>query len=170
MISYQQDNNKYIFKNDNIINVNILDPSGNQILSQTYKTDNFGGANGQYYLSESAPLGYYSIQLTSQDGESYYNGLYVQDYVKPEYFVEISTDEDTYYTNDLINFSIKLTYLNGNPVKNANISLYVYYDNLYGYEGRSLLYQTVTFTDENGILNIPIKVQDGHEGYYTLKL
>lgn len=169
VISYQQDNNKYIFKNDNIINVNILDPSGNQILSQTYKTDNFGGANGQYYLSESAPLGYYSIQLTSQDGESYYNGFYVQDYVKPEYFVEISTDEDTYYTNDLINFSIKLTYLNGNPVKNANISLYVYYDNLYGYEGRSLLYQTVTFTDENGILNIPIKVQDGHEGYYTLE-
>jgi len=169
LISYQKEDNKYIFKGNNYIDVDIIDPSGNKIMSQTYKTDNFGGANGQYYISESAPLGYYSIRLTSQDGETYYYGFYVQEYVKPEYTVEISTISDTYYTDDLVDFSIKLTYLNGNPVKNANVSIYLYYDNLYGYEGRSLLYQTVTFTDEMGLLNIPIKVQDGHEGYYTLE-
>ena len=170
IISYKQEDSTYVFENNQEINIDILDPVGNKIYTETYTSDEFGGANGQYYISKSAPLGYYRIDLYKQNEEKYTYGFYVQEYVKPEYTANITTPKEKYFTDEVIDYQLKLEYLNGIPVKNAQVSLYVYYDAYFGYEGRSLLYQAITYSNENGILDIPIKVQDGHEGYYTLEV
>ena len=122
--------------------------------------------DGDIFISKDAPLGYYNIEITCNN-EKYYYGFYVQEYEKPEYKINISSDKKEYYLNDTINFKVNLTYYNGNPVSNAKVAFYVYANS---YPNSNLAFSGINYTNEKGILNIPIKISKKIEGDYTLQV
>ncbi|BBE31975.1 UPF0192 protein [Tepiditoga spiralis] len=165
ILSFLKNNNVYNLSNIQKISYKIKDPSNIDIKTNEIETKN-GMYDGSVFISKDAPLGYYNIELTCNN-EKYYYGFYVQDYEKPEYKINISSDKTEYYLNDTINFKINLEYYNGNPVGNAKIAFYIYANN---YPNSQLAFSGINYTNEKGVLNIPVKINKKIEGDYTLKI
>ena len=79
-------------------------------------------------LDGEADLGYYSIILT-KDGMSYYGSFTVEEYKKPEYKVNVSTDRNQYANGDKIAATVSADYYFGSPVKEASVQISIYRQN-----------------------------------------
>ncbi len=134
----QEVNFKAIFRNkkgneitnvpETKFNISVKSPKNKEVFSGEAETNEFGSLSGSFFLDENADLGYYSIIFT-KDGISYYGSFTVEEYKKPEYKVNVTTDKPQYATGDKINAVVSADYYFGSSVKNANVQINIYRQN-----------------------------------------
>ncbi|GEM_PF-5845052 len=107
------------------VRVKIRNPQGTVIYDRSLKTNDFGSFADSCYIPENSPLGIYT--LSAEIENSYWSANFrVEEYRKPEFKVEITTDKRRYLHNEKVKVKIKADYFFGEPVKNAWISINVY--------------------------------------------
>ena len=131
----QEVNFKAIFRNkkgNEILNVpnvkigiSVKSPKNKEVYSGEAETNEFGSLSTNFILDGEADLGNYTIYLT-KDGQSYYGSFSVEEYKKPEYKVNVSTDKPQYATGDKIAATVSADYYFGSPVKNATVQISIY--------------------------------------------
>jgi hypothetical protein len=169
--SFQSIDGSYHLNNNSEFNIKIIDPANNKIYDKDLNIDDYNGINDTYYISESAPIGYYTIEITDKKSKlKQYKGFYVQEYIKPEFEINLESEKNEYYSGDMINYLVRMKYYNGTPVKNTQIAYYIYATNKYNYSER-LVYNGVNYTNEKGILKIPVKIKDDEQdSYYRIQI
>ncbi len=89
-----------------------------------------------------------SYTITVKDGDKILSSSYfrVENYIKPQYKLEITSDKNAVFVDEEITFTIKASFFDGTPVANVPLNYYIngYYNN---YNGQGT-------TDKNGILEI----------------
>jgi len=171
--SFKKMGNHYDLNLNQEISLKIYDPAGNIVENKIVKTGDLGGYDNSFFISPSAPLGYYRIEIKYTDeNDIFYYGFIVQEYVKPEYTVELFSSSEKYNSGDIIDFKAEVKYFNNTPVKKAKISYYIYYAPFSSgyYDRGNLIYRGISFTNEDGLMNIPIKSQENHNGRYTIEI
>ncbi len=134
----QEVNFKAIFRNkkgNEILNapdmkfdVSVKSPKNKEVYSGQAETNEFGSLSAKFLLDGEADLGYYSIILT-KDGVSYYGSFTVEEYKKPEYKVNVTTDRNQYANGDKIAATVTADYYFGSPVKAASVQISIYRQN-----------------------------------------
>ncbi len=88
--------------------------------------DDAGTANTSFIFDENNLTGNYSIYATI-DGKEYFGYAFtVQDYVKPEYTISVSTDKRTYLQGEEVKGNINSEYYFGDAMRNGQVSIKVY--------------------------------------------
>ena len=89
-----------------------------------------------------------SYTITVKDGDKILSSSYfrVENYIKPQYKLEITSDLNAVFAGEEITFTIKASFFDGTPVANVPLNYYIngYNDNING-QGT---------TDKNGVLEI----------------
>jgi len=97
--------------------VEIYNPKGEKIVSETKKTDNYGGIEGEYALPTDAALGVYRLNIKNRGGGSFR----VEEYKKPEFEVIVDAPEEPVMLGEKITATIKAKYYFGSPVTKAKV-------------------------------------------------
>jgi alpha-2-macroglobulin len=97
--------------------VEIRNPKGEKIVSETKRTDAFGGIEGEYAIPAGAPLGVYWLQVANRGGSSFR----VEEYKKPEFEVTVDAPDKPVMLGEKITATIKAKYYFGSPVTNAKV-------------------------------------------------
>jgi alpha-2-macroglobulin len=105
--------------------VDVHDPRGEQVASQTIMADAYGGVEGSYELPDDAPLGAYSI-TTRLGGHLAFR---VEEYKKPEFEVLVEAPEKPVMLGEEVTATIKARYYFGSPVNNATVKYKVVRNN-----------------------------------------
>ena len=106
------------------INISIYDGNDNRVYNEDMKTSEFGIISGKFTLADEVNSG--SYKLTVSRGVKQYTTMFnVNPYTVPKFESNISTDKETYLVNDTAKITIDSTYFFGEPVKNADIKIYV---------------------------------------------
>lgn len=104
--------------------VEIYNPKGEKIYSQTLETDEYAGLVGELPLPKDAPLGMYNISINKQIGNLQISGgnqFRVEEYKKPEFEVSIEAPKEPVMLGEKIDAKIKAKYYFGSPVVNAKV-------------------------------------------------
>ncbi|MDA7950083.1 MAG: MG2 domain-containing protein [Pirellulaceae bacterium] len=103
----------------------IWDPLGNKIFEYNYKTDEYGGLEGEFPLPIDAKLGVYSIRIRGERGShSYFSGgntFRVEEYKKPEFEVTVTAPEKPVMLGEKIEAKIEAKYYFGSPVTEGTV-------------------------------------------------
>lgn len=157
----------------------LRDSRGNIVRTIYLTTDEFGAASSLFRIAEGAMLGDYAVEVV-MNGESHRQTFKVQEYVKPDYAVSLTTDAPSYVAGDTLQASVDASYFYGEPVVNARVTVkqyalgYNYYcwdaceeawTELYGsdFTGRTDADGRFTFTLETdtGRRGVEVTVDDG---------
>ncbi len=105
--------------------VEIYNPKGEKIYSETLETDEFGGLVGEYTLPKDATLGQYNIQVPRQRKTPYSaiggNTFRVEEYKKPEFQVTVEAPTEPVMLGEKITAKIEAKYYFGAPVTKAKV-------------------------------------------------
>ncbi len=96
-----------------------------RLMSDTLLTDEYGAFSDSLVLPDNAKLGSYYIDVTYNDESVGYASFDVQEYVKPEFKVSISTNGDKFVAGDEIRVSTSAEYIFGAPLKGGTAELTV---------------------------------------------
>jgi alpha-2-macroglobulin len=108
------------------VEVAITDPDGNKIFGGELPFTQRGTFNGSVDIAAGAPLGSYDIDVKI-NGVTVANGNFaVAEYKKPEYKVKVSTPKPYVPVGEKTKFTIEAKYFFGEPVKNADVTYYIY--------------------------------------------
>ena len=117
---------------DSTINVTVTDPNSASVFTKELPLSARGTFNGEMEISESAPLGTYTIAAEIEGGSA--NGNFeVAEYKKPEYKVTVSAPGKFIQAGQKTNFSIDAKYFFGSPVANADVHYYIYRSRYYAW-------------------------------------
>ncbi len=132
--------------------------------------DEWGTVNGKLKLESDTTLGDYEVFAGPDSGNLLSSGIfYVEQYRKPEYFIEITPSKAYFINGDTAEFKIESKYFFGAPLKNALVK-YRFYETILsdrdGYwweDGNSesrpynrIKLEGEKYSDENGIVNIQL--------------
>lgn len=116
------------------VTVNVKDPNQGRVFEQELRLSKYGTFSGELTLTEEAPLGTYSIEAETDEGNS--NGSFdVAEYKKPEYKVNVSTPHRFAPAGSKSKFDISARYFFGAPLTNAEVKYYIYRSHYYPYNG-----------------------------------
>lgn len=105
--------------------VEIRDPEGNVVSSQTLKTDEYGGLSGEHELPNDAKLGIYHLTINHPFKPNIHisggNTFRVEEYKKPEFEVTIDAPTEPVMLGEKITASIKAKYYFGSPVAKGKV-------------------------------------------------
>jgi uncharacterized protein YfaS (alpha-2-macroglobulin family) len=107
---------------DREFTVEIYNPKGEKIVSETKKTDAFGGLEGEYKIPADAPLGVFHLNVKDLGGGSFR----VEEYKKPEFEVTIDAPAEPVMLGEKISATIKAKYYFGSPVTKAKVKYKIY--------------------------------------------
>jgi len=101
-----------------------------------------------------------SYTITIKEGDKILSSSYfkVENYIKPQYKLEITSDKKTVFVGEEISFTVKASFFDGTPVSNVPLNYYI--NDINGYvEGYGV-------TDKNGVLTIKYtpKYQENMQG------
>jgi uncharacterized protein YfaS (alpha-2-macroglobulin family) len=96
------------------------------IWEKSITTNDFGTISEDIKLPESIKTGYYYLCLERNSDDLQIIGVYVDEYRKPLYQTTITTDKESFFSNEKISFNVKSTYTFGMPVKDREIEWAVY--------------------------------------------
>jgi len=150
---YGRDEEKAMFA-DQEFDFKIVNPRDEKLLEQKFKTDKFGGFDGEITLPEDATLGVYQLQLPWNGTVSGNNTFRVEEYKKPEFEVTVESPEKPIELGETVTATIKAKYYFGAPVTKGTVKYKVertkkdsrwfpiepwdwLYGNGYGWFGRS---------------------------------
>ncbi|HUQ69640.1 MAG TPA: MG2 domain-containing protein, partial [Planctomycetaceae bacterium] len=97
--------------------VEIHDPQGNKVYEKAYKTDKFGGLEGEWPLDDEAKLGQYQLLVKDHGGGSFR----VEEYKKPEFEVTVEAPKEPVALGEKITATITAKYYFGAPVTHAKV-------------------------------------------------
>ncbi|MGL4608803.1 MAG: alpha-2-macroglobulin family protein [Trueperaceae bacterium] len=155
------------------VDVNITDPDGNELFSETLTSDAYGSFAGEITLAPEPPLGYYNMVARVKDEDSY-GSFEVQEFQKPEYRVTVTSEKENVVQGETATFTINAEYLFGGGVAGANVSYAIleqpfyywgyrwfYEDYRYGYGGEVTDRQEGTLDAEgNLVVEVPMPRKD----------
>jgi uncharacterized protein YfaS (alpha-2-macroglobulin family) len=105
--------------------VEIYNPKGEKISTQTLETDDYGGIVGEYQLPKDAPLGVYSINVQCAEKNQIVAGggntFRVEEYKKPEFEVTIEAPKEPVMLGEKITAKVQAKYYFGSPVTSAKV-------------------------------------------------
>jgi uncharacterized protein YfaS (alpha-2-macroglobulin family) len=136
----QDDDAHYDLPPDTVdLHIAIYDPEGKALFDEMLSPNDMGTVNGEFALDEEAALGIYSIRAThtAYKDQEFYTSFQVAEYRKPEFQVEVETDQPEYVHGDEINVTALATYFFGGPVANAQVRYVVLSaDYYFNYQGK----------------------------------
>ncbi len=97
--------------------VEIRNPKGEKIFTDSFKADAFGGFDGSFELPSDATLGVYQVLIPSRGGGSFR----VEEYKKPEFEVSVEAPTIPVMLGEKITATIKANYYFGAPVAEAKV-------------------------------------------------
>lgn len=100
--------------------VEIRDTEGQSAFRKTLAVSQMGTVYGEFNLTGSAPLGYYSIELHAGESSSH-GGFEVEEYKKPEYEVRVTPNKRRILQGESAEALIDARYFFGEPVANATV-------------------------------------------------
>ncbi|ABR30013.1 alpha-2-macroglobulin [Thermosipho melanesiensis] len=155
----KKDNTKYI-PYQTKLHVSLKDPFNNIVYKDTFETDTFGGIVFDYKTTEEIITGNYTLIISENDEilSRYY--LLVQDYTKPTYTLSLTANATQLIVSDTLQVKLNAGYLNGDPVKNAEVLFYAF-------KGSHLINKTKAMTNENGKATYNIVTKEA--GYYRIQ-
>ena len=104
------------------LDIVILDPNGTPAWSGNTRLISERGGEAMFRLPPDAPAGGYEIRVKYQN-KTYGAAFRVAEYVKPHLEIAITPDNTNLKTGEPVSGTIRLTYPNGDPVKNAALDL-----------------------------------------------
>ena len=107
------------------IAVEVRDARDGVVRRDTLRLNDMGTFNGELVLGDEPPLGTYTIRVRTGEEDHWFN-FAVEEYKKPEYKVEVTTDRGQYTRGDAITATVKAEYFFGSPVANAQVEYFVY--------------------------------------------
>ncbi|NMA65648.1 MAG: alpha-2-macroglobulin, partial [Clostridiaceae bacterium] len=118
-------------------------------MSDVLETLTINTENGFYEGSIKLPVldpGSYYIRV--KDGDNIISSTYfsIENYIKPQYKLEITSNKNAIFTGEEITFDIKASFFEGTPVSNIPVRY-----NIYGYGDTK---SSTGVTDKNGILKV----------------
>ncbi len=99
--------------------VQINNPQGEKVFEKTFKTDKFGGIEGEFPLPKGAMLGNYSLMVMAPFNSG--GSFRVEEYKKPEYEVVIDAPSEPVALGEKVPATIKAKYFFGAPVTKAKV-------------------------------------------------
>ncbi|HEX3600758.1 MAG TPA: MG2 domain-containing protein [Lacipirellulaceae bacterium] len=97
--------------------VEIHNPKGERVFSDTLTSDNYGGIAGKFDLPDDATLGQYQINVVNRGSGTFR----VEEYKKPEFEVTVDAPTEPVMLGDKITATIRAKYYFGSPVVNATV-------------------------------------------------
>ncbi len=97
--------------------VEINDPKGEKVYSETLTSDNYGGLAGKFELPSDATLGQYQVQVINRGGGTFR----VEEYKKPEFEVTVDAPTEPVMLGEKIKATIGAKYYFGSPVASATV-------------------------------------------------
>ncbi|MGE3639942.1 MAG: alpha-2-macroglobulin [Pirellulales bacterium] len=102
--------------------VEIQNPKGEKVYSETLTSDKFGGIAGTFKIPADATLGLYYLQVVNHGGGSFR----VEEYKKPEFEVSVEAPTAPVQLGEKITATIQAKYYFGAPVVEATVKYKVY--------------------------------------------
>ncbi|MFP3895303.1 MAG: Ig-like domain-containing protein [Anaerolineales bacterium] len=103
------------------VEITALDEQEREIWRETIKTSTMGTIYGEIPLSKEASLGHYRIQALYKE-QTTSKKFQVAEYRRPEFQVEVETDQADYIQGDTIQTTAKADYFFGGPVNDATVT------------------------------------------------
>jgi len=107
------------------LKIKITDGLGNMVLERDYKVNDFGTINGEFALAPDAPTGWYSINTEYKQGDTtlaYGSASFVvAAYRKPEFQIDVKTDQPEYVQGETIKATVQADYFSGGPLAGAPV-------------------------------------------------
>ena len=97
--------------------IQIQNPKGDKVLEKTFKTDEYGGLDGEFPVEKDATLGVYSINVANIGGSSFR----VEEYKKPEFEVKVDAPSEPVMLGEKVTATISAKYYFGAPVTEAKV-------------------------------------------------
>lgn len=107
------------------VSVTIRDAVANVIREGTAHTDAFGSVAGELTLGDEVALGTWTLE-TRVDGQPIHGSFKVEEYVKPDYAVEVATDKPYYIAGDAARVTVQADYYFGQPVADGDVVVRAY--------------------------------------------
>ncbi len=115
------------------VTVNIKDANYKIAHTVELKLNEMGSASGEFEIPKTALLGNYHIEALIQDQDlnlknvvkNFTEYFKVEEYKRPEFFVEIPKSESVWMFNKKAKILIKAKYYHGSPVKNAVVNYHI---------------------------------------------
>ena len=101
--------------------IDIRDSRGGELTKDTLGVDDFGTFHGELGLADEPPLGDYQVQIMVDGVAAGYFSFSVEEYKKPEYEVEVTTEKSSYTRGDKITAKVKADYYFGSPVASGTV-------------------------------------------------
>jgi uncharacterized protein YfaS (alpha-2-macroglobulin family) len=105
--------------------VEIFNPKGDKIYSQTLETDDYGGLEGELEIAKDFTLGQYSLQILDPAKKIGFamggNTFRIEEYKKPEFEVSVDAPTEPVMLGEKITAKVKAKYYFGSPVVNATV-------------------------------------------------
>ena len=103
------------------VEVVVYDPNETEVFSGRLTTDRYGSFSGQFRVGLDARLGGYTLVARVQ-GEAHSSEFEVQEFVKPEYSVRVTSEKPVAVQGEKARFVVKGEYLFGGPVAGGRVS------------------------------------------------
>lgn len=97
--------------------VQINNPKGEKVFEKQFKSDEYGGLDGEYELPKDATLGVYGLHILHHGGSSFR----VEEYKKPEFEVKVEAPKEPVSLGEKITATIQAKYFFGAPVTRAKV-------------------------------------------------
>lgn len=105
--------------------VAIHDNKGNELYTDTLETDDFGGFADSMMLPDDPSLGRYTLSAVL-DSSRHSVQFRVEEYRKPEFTVDVETDNTAYVQGEAVKITVSADYFFGAPVVEGEVKLKVY--------------------------------------------
>ncbi|MDR2688508.1 MAG: alpha-2-macroglobulin family protein [Azoarcus sp.] len=104
------------------VDIQVFDANGTPVFTGQTPLASDRGGNTAFHLPADAIAGGYEIRVGYKD-KKYSAAFRVAEYVKPHFEIALIPDRDNFKTGEPVSGKIRLTYPNGDAVKNAAIEL-----------------------------------------------
>lgn len=105
-------------------NICIYDGNDNKVYDETVNASEYGITSGTFTLADEVNSGIYQLIVKTNMTETT-KQFKVNPYVTPKYEVQIDFDKDSYLVGDTAKINLNAEYFFGEPVSNANYTVYV---------------------------------------------
>jgi uncharacterized protein YfaS (alpha-2-macroglobulin family) len=124
------DEDEYSLPKEGKAQITIRDAQYKEVKKFNVTLTEYGTFSGDYDIPAEPPLGRYTVQVRYANYN--YSGYFtVQEYKKPEYFITIDPEKQSYIVGDKIKVSTDTEYYFGAPVVDADVKWEVYENRYY---------------------------------------
>ena len=119
-------NDEWINHPDKKISIRVNNYQQGDIFNCELQLDAAGTADTSFIFDEDNVTGNYMIYATIEGKEYFGYTFDVQDYVKPEYTINVTTDKNAYLQGEEVKGSINSEYYFGEPMRNVQVNVKVF--------------------------------------------